>query len=274
MRNKTYQLIDNHIIKNKPDLIISVVPIINNIILDASKKNNIPFFLIPTDLDATTFIHRINTPTYKKFKLCLAFNNADISKTIKPAQISPNQIETTGFILRPDFFVQKNIKQLKQEFYIPENKSIVMVFMGSMGSEEIVRFAQELFKLTTPTHLLLCIGKTEKVRKQIETLICPEHISKSIIGFTERIADLMALSDLLITKSGSVSVCEAIYMQVPMLLDATSTVLKWEQFNHHFIKKNQFGDSIKKFTNLTSLVTTLLANKKQLAIMRHKLKTL
>jgi len=46
----------------------------------------------------------------------------------------------------------------------------------------------------------------------------------------------MAASDLCITKSGSVSVCETIYSNLPVLLDATSDVLRWEQFNHRFIK--------------------------------------
>ena len=71
----------------------------------------------------------------------------------------------------------------------------------------------------------------------------------------------MRVSDLFVTKSGSVSVNEAIYAQLPMLLDGTSSVLQWEQFNHRFIKKNQLGTIIKRAYTIPSLVTLMLTNK-------------
>ena len=80
----------------------------------------------------------------------------------------------------------------------------------------------------------------------------------SIVGFTERISDYMAVSDILITKSGTLSVCEAIYMNLPMLLDATSTILPWEQFNHTFIKQHNFGESITDYAMIEPMISALL----------------
>ena len=270
-KKRVFQLINEHIKKQKPDLVISLVPIINNMILDVAKQHNLPFLLIPTDLDATTFIYGIKNPDYSKFHIALTFEDKDILQTIKSAHIPQNQISITGAVLRPDFFEQKNKTKLKELLYIVPDIPIVMVLMGGMGSTEIIKFAKNLATLPIPAHLLLCLGINEKVRKKIQNLVFPSHITYSLIGFTERISDLMAITDILITKSGSVSVCEAIYMQVPMLLDAISTILLWERFNHDFITKHQFGDIIKQYDEIVPKVTKLLSDKKQLQCIKYNL---
>ena len=69
-----------------------------------------------------------------------------------------------------------------------------------------------------------------------------------------------SVADLIISKSGSVSVCEALYSNLPMILDATHNVLAWEKFNHQFITAHQFGKSITNIKDLSTTVRSLLHN--------------
>ena len=87
-------------------------------------------------------------------------------------------------------------------------------------------------------------------------------------------ADLMAVSDLCITKSGSVSFCEALYSNLPMLLDGTTSVLRWERFNHRYTEANSLGYIIKRYSAVAPLVTQLLNNPHLIAGMRKKLQAL
>ena len=89
----------------------------------------------------------------------------------------------------------------------------------------------------------------------------PSHITTTVIGFTDRMPDLMAAADLFITKSGTVSVSEGIYAKVPMFLDATTGVLAWERFNHSFITNNGLGRSITSQHELPRIVEEVLADK-------------
>ena len=93
-------------------------------------------------------------------------------------------------------------------------------------------------------------------------------------GFTDRISDLMAISDLFITKSGSVSFCEGLYMNLPMILDATITPLAWEQANHRFIIRHELGDLLKNYQDLSGMVDKLLFDKNQLQLYKQNLITL
>lgn len=264
LQTKAQTLIHQYLDEQKPDLIVSVVPLINNIILDVAQKRNIPFLLIPTDLDISSFLTNINQPNYKKFKLAIPFDDHVIQKKISSAKIPDQSCVTTGFLLRPDFFEEKDSAPIKFGYGVPEKKPTILLLLGAVGSCAIYRFVEQLARVQYPCHILICIGKQVQLKTKIASIEFPNHISYTIVEFTQRISDLMAISDILITKSGSVSVNEALYMNLPMILDATSNVLKWEQYNHTFITQNNFGKIVKNFNELPDIITDLLLDRTEL----------
>ena len=268
---KIRKVLERYFAQEKPDLVISVIPIINHDIALATKKLAIPFLIIPTDLDATTFLYRISKPTYSHFKIALAFDDDDIRNIVEKNGILPEQIAITGFPLRTDFFKDKNKQQIYMQFAIPDDKPVILLLMGTQGSNDMYRFVKELRNLSTEAHLICCVGKNERIGDLIKGINLPENISVSVIGFTDQISDLMEIADLIITKSGSVSVCETLYMNKPHLLDATSSVLRWEKFNHYFTKKNGFGGILSGKAPILKQVEAVLSNKKLLTIFRNNL---
>lgn len=271
LRFRAQNLIHDYLNEQKPDLIVSVVPLVNNIILEVAKKRGIPFLLIPTDLDISSFINHIKKPTYEKFKIALAFDNNTTKKKINVAKIPHSSCVTAGFLLRPDFFEKKESIAIKFGYAVPENKPTILLLLGAVGSCAIYSFAEQLLKVEHPCHLLICIGTQTQLKDKIQALEFPLHITYTIIEFTNRISDLMSIADLLITKSGSVSVNEALYMNLPMILDATSNILKWELYNHDFVTQNDFGVAIKDFDKLPELVTQLLVDRTDLNNFKNNL---
>jgi len=272
LRPKTDNLIDIYLNKEKPDFIVSVVPLVNNIILSCAQKKNIPFLLIPTDIDITTFIANIDSPNYKQFKIAIPFQDEPTKQKLLQAKIPAHAYQTTGFVLRSHFFEEKEPAAIKFFYDAPQDKPIVLLLLGAVGSQAVITFAQQLSYIDVPCHILICIGRQEHLKNKINAIDFPPHISFSIIEFTDRISDLMAIADVLITKSGSVSVNEAIYMNLPMILDATTNILKWERYNHVFIKDHEFGISIENFSNLSLIVTDMLTHNSQLIKYRNNLR--
>ena len=258
----------------QPDLVISAIPLVNSSILAVTKQRNLPFIVIPTDLDATTFINGFKGDNYKNLYFTLPFDNELIKQSIEAANIPSHNVCVTGFVLRPDFFELKDIARIKKDLNVPEGKPVIMLMMGAVGSDVAYHFTQELSKMKQPAHLLVCTGRNEKLRKKIATLPLPDHISMTLIGFTQKIAELMAVSDLFITKSGTVSFCEGMYMNIPMLLDATSTVLEWEKLNHQLAKDHDFGTSVKSHEQVRHVVESLIADPQRLAAMRANLESM
>ncbi len=271
MHHHVTQLFINYFEKERPDLIISVIPLINGALLDAAEHLNIPLVIVPTDLDSSTFVQGIMRPSFKKFRYCLPFNNHMIKKTIEHAGLTNSQISISGFPIRVDFFEQKDRVALLQKHHIPNNASVILVMLGGLGCTELIRIIQNLNTIAIPVHLLVCIGKSKSLQETISLIVLPRHISITIIGFTDRVSDLMAISDLFITKSGSVSVCEALYMNLPMFLDGGTCPLTWERLNHHYIKTQHAGDSITNYKKMPELVTRLLGNKKRILSIKQEM---
>jgi processive 1,2-diacylglycerol beta-glucosyltransferase len=242
------------------DLIISVIPWVNESILEVAQQENIPFLLIPTDLDSSTFLHRIHEPAYKQFFLSLPFNNSAIFEKISRAHIAKSQIVVSGFPIRKSFFMAYDKKNLKKEFAIPENKLVLLLMMGAEGSSSILTHVKQLITIPVSFHIIILLGRNAQLESQLRTIQFPEHISFSIIGFTDRIAELMTIADLCLTKSGSVSVSECLYKRLPVILDGTGNALQWERFNLHFIKNNQLGDVVRRFDEVPTIVQFYLTD--------------
>lgn len=260
--------------KHKPDIIVSVIPIINHCCVVAAQACNVPFILSPTDLDVTTFIRRMGTIDNKPFQLVPAFNHPLIEKPIKHEGISSPHITKTGFVLRPSFFQDHDKQDIKAEFGIPTDTPVITLMMGAIGSKTLVQFVKTLAYLERKAHLIICIGKNESLKQTINALSFGPQITYTLVGFTQKVASLLYVTDIFITKSGSVSFCEGLYTNTPMLLDATSTVLSWEKLNHTFLEAIGGGISCKSYKQLSSEISRLLASPHELAIMRKNLERL
>jgi len=270
---KTDHIIYTYLKKHRPDLVISIIPLVNNHILNNTEKLDIPFILFPTDLNPDIFICNIKKINHQKFHIAVSFKDDAILKIFNLRQIPLQYIDFTGFPLKPNFLVPKNRDLLKDKFKIPKNKSVILLLMGSQGAASLYNFVQQLITINMPFHLIIVRGKNGFIHGKISDISFPPHISTTILGFTQRISDLMSITDLLITKSGGASVCEAIYMNLPMLLDATSAIPQWEQLNQTFVVEHRFGEIIKKYNTIPGLVMKYLADKEFLSTIKRNLES-
>ncbi len=264
----------NFLRNEQPDLIISLIPMINAATLEACKQLNIPFLLIPTDFNATFYLCNLNKPSYEKFIFALPFQDEKIREILKPAHIPDTQIKITGSLIRHEFLLPKDAQRkesIKKEFDVMQNKPVIMILVGAQGGDTITKITQTLFAIKSPAHILICIGKNKDLESKITHLKFPDHISFSIIGYTNRIADLMAISDILVTKSGPNSIAEALYSSLPMLVDATRYVLSWERFNLDFVERNGFGRCFKSHEQLITDVNDLLTHPEKLRAIKHRM---
>lgn len=246
--------------EQKPDLVISVIPIINGVLLDATTLLNIPFLLLPTDMDVVTFIKGIDNPEPTKFSMTIAFDDPLVKAMVVPAHLNTQQIHTVGLPMRKDFFETKDKNALKKKYEIIDNKPVIVLMMGGQGNSNILAFARELSKLELGAHIIICLGKNSGVEEKIKKITFNSKVTVTILGYTERVSDLLAMADLLITKSGSVSFCEGIYMHIPMILDATATLLYWERLNHVLLIEHEWGISLTKISDINKAIITILGN--------------
>lgn len=247
--------------KEKPDLVISVIPYINPVTYNSTIKYNAkcPYLLITLDPELTMWTFGFNKIKNPNFTMTVIndYLKKTFSKQIK--KIPEENIKTVGMPIRKDFFVEKTTvdkTNIKKEWNIPENKFTVMIMMGGAGSNAILKYARNIIKNDLPIHVLACIGKKADLEKKLLSLINKNKTQTTftIVPFTNKIPELMEVSDVLITKPSPGTTHEAITKKLPIIVDETIKILFWEKGTLDFIKRYNIGTSIKKMRHLKGII--------------------
>lgn len=260
-KNKIERLIGRYIEEEKPDYIVSLIPFINFPATEAARKKKIPYLLITTDNDLRNWIHDLDLVTHPQFKVTVGFDLPSTTGLLKTKKISEKLIEHTGFPLRSDFLENKNIQLLARKYLVPNKKFVVCIMMGGAGGYNTLKYAEEVGKLALNLHLVVCIGKNQKVASHLSQVKLHPENSMTIVPFTEHIADWMALADLIITKPGPGTINEAMAMKVPVLIDAIDPPLVWERANIDLVIRYGIGDSITRPEDIGFFVKRYLTQK-------------
>ncbi len=242
------------------DLVISVIPIFNKWILEAAQELDIPFLLMPTDLDLRSFIYHVHSPQYDKFHLSAIFNDPAIQRQLASKKFSKHQVSFDGFPLRPEFFQSYSRVSLCSTMGLDPEVPVIMIMMGAQGGRGLVDCVEHIRTMSMPLQLLVCIGKNQAIREPLKAIALDNNISMHIIEDTPDIAEYMAVADLLISKSGTASFCEAIHMKLPMIIDATGSALVWERFNHEFAQRRGIGFVMQEYKQLPFFIESFLAS--------------
>lgn len=259
--NSIVKLLEDYLQKEKPDMVISVVPLLNSAYADVCKKLNIPFLL--TIMDNVHLYFPVQRPPQNplEFRCTIPFDDAYWHRHLDKIKINPATIKGVGFPLRKDFFEKKDIAKIKKEYNIPTNKPVVMILMGGAGSAKTVQYVRKICRMKEPLHLIVCIGRAEELKAQLERIKKPDTITMSIIGFTQRVSDLMATADVIITKSGPASLFETFQSQVPLLVDRTCGTVFMEKMLVQTVIDRELGDTIANLRRLPAKLETLLHDK-------------
>lgn len=275
---------------SKPKLIISNMPAIDLIIAAVCERREIPFLITTTDLDTAHYVYGLDYPQNKPgmLKYGVSFPDYSIYSRIKSVNFMPEQIEITGFPVKPAFLqsrdrtpfgieqAKKNLAvaieegaNLEEPIYIPPGKKTIVLSMGAQGSQLVFSYLDKLVSMEDDYHVVVLCGRNPDFKAEVEIrygshLFNPngglsEGITLSAVSFSSRVPEIMAASHLFIGKPGPTTTLEAVYTHLPALLDNTTPPMSHETENIRFVKKYGLGNSVDDLNNLPSLVSHYLS---------------
>lgn len=255
---KLKRIINSYITTYQPDLVISVIPFVNFPASEAARKAGIPFLIITTDNDLKNWAFEIEKVKHPYFKVTIGADLPTTRDILVKKNVPDQAIETIGLPLRLDFMNPKDPKKILQELNLPLDKAIILIMMGAAGGDTAYEYAKKVGELDLDLHLVVMAGRNNKLKKQLEKIELSPSNSMTVFGFTNRVSDIMAVSDLIITKPGPGTINEAIAMKLPILIDNTDTSLFWERVNVDFVLKYGVGQKIKKFRQIEDFLISYL----------------
>jgi processive 1,2-diacylglycerol beta-glucosyltransferase len=262
-REKIEGLLSEYIQKERPDLILSLIPFINYPVSEAARKQEVPYLLVTTDNDLTNWVRGLHRVTHPSFTVTIGQEHALTRGLLQERGIAKEQIVVTGFPIHPVFLQKKEKDRIKQEMEISLDKPVVMIMMGGAGGKGAYAYAKELKKIGFPLHVVICTGNNRSLYEKMESFSEERGlVSFSVLQFTSRVSDLMQVADLLITKPGPGTINEAIMKKLPILVDNVHSALSWERVNLELVEKGGFGRVLNEVSEVNGFVSSYLQDAK------------
>jgi UDP-N-acetylglucosamine:LPS N-acetylglucosamine transferase len=226
--------------------------------------------ILPIDLDPETYLNGLNGSSHDRIFFAIPCDREEIRVKITSAGLPQENIRVTGYPVRPAFLSASDPEKIKKSLGINRDRPVIFLLMGAGGAKRAVSFTQMIDRINLPVNLLIGTGRNKELQDRFAGLPSVPHVQRHVIEHTERIDELMAAADLLVTKSGPGTIFEAIHSDLPMVVDATTSVIRWEKMNISFVEEHEIGVVLRRVENLPEVICRHMSDDTYRAGIRKK----
>ena len=164
-------------------------------------------------------------------------------------------------------FSQKIEKSEARKILGIEDKTTILLMMGSMGFGNIIKEIEEIDSLQIDFQILCVCGKNEKMYKDIEG----RSWKKKIIpyGFVDNVDVMMDASDCIITKPGGLTTSEFLAKKIPAII--MNPIRGQEDRNMEFLVNNGAAIMITETFGIDEGLFQLMKNPRRLDLLRESI---
>src|SRR3954470_7129106 len=246
----------------KPRVVVSTYPFAAGIISKLKEQGliNIPAVTIITDYtDHSYWIHPYTD-------LYIVGSNQVRDRLISLG-IEDDKIKNTGIPVRQRFIESQPRELLLEKYGINSNKFTVLLMGGGDGFIGKGRSTFRALESVSQTlQLIIVCGRNKRLKKQLELELKDYKHDVLLLGFCENIQELMAISDLMITKPGGVTTSEALAMGLPLLI--YHPLPGQEEDNAEFLWKSGLAFLAKTENDLILKIESILNDSRDLKSMQ------
>lgn len=148
----------------------------------------------------------------------------------------------------------------------------VLIVSGGFGVGPILELTAQLGNADVSIQLIVVCGKNEKLHGDVLNISSKLKRPCKVYGFSRNMHELMSVSDVIITKSGGITVSEALSFSLPMII--ISPILGQETKNCNLLVKHQAAIRVDKAPEAKQEVCELFNDKLRLEGMKRNCKTI
>jgi processive 1,2-diacylglycerol beta-glucosyltransferase len=214
----------------EPDAVVSTYPIYNYVIdaiyADGRSRN---FSQITVITDSIT----VNSVWYRCVSDYFLVSNDDTANVLRNAGVPEQQIRIFGFPVTYRFAEMPD-----DRYRIGENGRRRVLYLINSGKKEAPALVRRLSR-RADIQLTVTVGRDATLRREIESEVNALTDPVEILGWTNRMPELLTSHHLVITKAGGASVQEAIAARTPVII--SQVVPGQEEGNARLIVENECG---------------------------------
>lgn len=129
-----------------------------------------------------------------------------------------DRIHVTGIPLEPEFAQPVDRAAVLKSLDLNPDLPTLLVAGGALGLSPAVAVARRLRQLNRNFQAIIVCGKNEDLRRDIGELLAGREDRFRVLGYTDKMPDLMGAATLLLSKPGGLTTAEALSRGLPMVV--------------------------------------------------------
>lgn len=191
--------------------------------------------------------------------------------------IPKEKIFATGIPLSNKFLLKYDKSKILENFGLSPNRKTVLFFGGGefgLGKSQTLKIFKSFVENNNNIQIVAISGKNLKMKENFENLV--KDLDKQdfvkILEYTNKVPELMSISDLVVTKPGGLTTTESLACGLPIVV--INPIPGQEEENASYLEKNKVAIWIRKKDNVEQILNDLFSNPTKMREMKIRARLL
>ena len=246
----------------KPDYIISTHPFSSQMCAYLKKKNKLPRVKLATVM--TDFAPHDQWLVGSDYINHFFVAHEAMKELLVNKGISEKKVFATGIPLSNRFFLDYNKDTLLKDFDLSKDKFTILFFAGGrfgLGKKNTYKILEDIARYIDNVQVVAIAGKNKKMFDAFNDTVKKYKRKDDIkvLEFTDKVPELMHISDIVISKPGGLTTSECLACGLPMIV--INPIPGQEEQNAEFLENSNLAYWIKDDDNPLGVIFKVVNNK-------------
>ena len=186
--------------------------------------------------------------------------------------IEDNKVFVTGIPISLRFLEKYDKKNILTDLNFKDDLCTILFFGGGefgLGKTKTIKIFETLVKDFTNIQIIAISGRNKKMKSSFKNIVEANNKNNTvkIFEFTDKVPELMSVSDLVITKPGGLTTSESLASGLPIII--INPIPGQEEENAEFLVEKNVGIWIKKKDCEYDILNHIISNKEILQEMKN-----
>ena len=273
--NKALSIKLNKLLKeHKPDIIISTHPFATQMCAYLKKLGKLDAKIATVMTDYAPHDQWLVFNQYVDYYFV---SHNGMKKELHEKGIPNEKIFATGIPLSNKFLLRYNKSQILQNFGLSPDRKTVLFFGGGafgLGKTQVYKIFKSFLECHEKIQIVAISGKNPKMKENFENLVEESHKEDNvkILEYTDKVPELMSISDLVVTKPGGLTTTESLASGLPIVV--INPIPGQEEENATYLEENKVAIWIKKDDDIEKILNDLFSSPDKMQEMKIRARLL
>ncbi|MFA6321768.1 MAG: glycosyltransferase [Candidatus Omnitrophota bacterium] len=254
-----------YLIDEKPDVVISTHFFASEVISDLKETGKIDCKLITVVTD-----YRLHSWWVADKTDMYVVAGQDTYDDLIKWKVPPEKIKLLGIPIEPVFTKNMDRAKILQAAGLRDGVFTVLVIGGGFGVGPIEDIIKAVGSSANPLQIITVCGHNEELVKKLEALKSKLKASIKVFGFVNNVYEYMSVADVLISKSGGITVSESLAKELPLIIIAP--IIGQETRNSDYLMNHGAAVKIGKAADVKEVVEYLSVHPERMAAMKEAIR--